>query len=757
MHPCRTPFNHRAKMAANASTRRVSRSHPILSLSALCLVCVSLQAAPPDWRLESLALTNGGPLVSLQLAYTPGRVLKHPVILLLGSLQTNELPEWSTNLVREGYLLAAFSVAHPPDPDPKRRAQWLYFDERFAHSYVLGGMRAPGDAARVIDHLVTRADVDADRIGWMGSSTTGIFGLAVATHEPRLKAIVAFVATGAYEQWLNTWKPNGLWRGGTNGLWPESLEALPKADPTRSVSNLFPCAVLMVSGGNDKVVDPASAQTFVEAARPFYQSDPERLRLVVYEGMGHNLPRDVVQLYTEHWFRLYLHPTNPAPPSAKTARSLEESARQTSVTATAHDKLVTAAPSMSDGLPWKINPPIATVKEEVYKKHPRPGAAALVSVRYVGPKLERLETHAVEFRDDVHNERFTRLSLDNGRTWQPDHPLASTDVYYSGKELWEGGGAEEFDSASGLLVGTWLRQIAVKGIYNCFTYVRLSHDLGRTWTEPKQLRYEPGPDFNPKDPHGAAFLAPNQAYFGNNILRHSNGTLIHGVAHANAPGDPRNAQRPWKMGSLCFIGRWNAETRDYDWRAGQQVEISPDLSARGLMEPEVTELRDGRVLVVWRGSNTGWDGSRAKIPGRKFYSISRDGGFTLSLPAEWKYDDGSSFYSPSSIHRMLRHSVTGKLYWMGNICAEPPEGNSPRYPLVLAEVDEEKATLKKSTVTAIDDRRADQPANLQLSNFSLVENRETHEFEIYLTLYGENSDNIYAADCYKYTVRLKDN
>jgi hypothetical protein len=31
------------------------------------------------------------------------------------------------------------------------------------------------------------------------------------------------------------------------------------------------------------------------------------------------------------------------------------------------------------------------------------------------------------------------------------------------------------------------------------------------------------------------------------------------------------------------------------------VEISPGVSSRGLMEPEVAELKDGRVLVIWRG------------------------------------------------------------------------------------------------------------------------------------------------------------
>jgi hypothetical protein len=104
---------------------------------------------------------------------------------------------------------------------------------------------------------------------------------------------------------------------------------------------------------------------------------------------------------------------------------------------------------------------------------------------------------------------------------------------------------------------------------------------------------------------------------------------------------------------------------------------------------------------------------------------------------------------------MIRHSVTKKLYWFGNICMTPPSGNSPRYPLVLAEVDETTAALKRSTVTAIDDRQPGQ-GDVQFSNFALLENRETHELELYLTTYGQepNSDDWASADSYKYTLTL---
>lgn len=398
--------------------------------------------------------------------------------------------------------------------------------------------------------------------------------------------------------------------------------------------------------------------------------------------------------------------------------------------------------------PWKTNQPSVTIKKERYKKHARPRAAALVSVDYVGPNLEKREWQAVEVNDDVHDNQVARWSTDNGRTWSKFMPLRpSSNVVHKGVTVWEGAiGAGTHDPASGLLVDTWLRQITSQGVYNNFTYFRVSRDLGKTWTAPRQLTYEAGAPFDPNEPLKPGFIKSNQGYPGNNVLRHSNGTLIHCLAHANGPGDRQNDKRSWKMGSLCFVGKWDPAGKDYRWAPGKPVEISPDVSSRGLMEPEVAELKGGRVLVVWRGSNT------AKTPGRRWVSVSVDGGKTLSPVQEWKYDDGSRFYSPSSFHRMIRHSVSKKLYWIGNICASPPSGNSPRYPLVIAEVEETIPALKKKSVTVIDDRQPGQGAGIQFSNFSLLENRETHALELHLTTYGQEADsqNWASADNYRY-------
>jgi hypothetical protein len=313
---------------------------------------LGLWAAP--LRFESVALKEGGPTATLNFLWCPGTAPRHPVILMLGALDSNAPPTWSTNLVQEGWMLCAFAVAHPPDPDPARRPQWLVFDERFAHSYPLAAQRAIADSQRVASYLRTRAGVNADRLGWFGSSSTGIPGLAVATQGPRLAAVVAFVSTGAYRAWLDTWQPNGLWRGGTNGFWPETERLLTTVDPILHALNLWPTATLLVNGGDDKVVDIRSTRAFVEAARPAFTNDPGRLRLVNYEGFGHNLPLDVVRDYAERWFRLYLHPVNPPPGPPAAVHSLAEAARQTQINAAPHASVVGATPAIAPEKPVDI-------------------------------------------------------------------------------------------------------------------------------------------------------------------------------------------------------------------------------------------------------------------------------------------------------------------------------------------------------------------------------------------------------------------
>ncbi|MBN2309243.1 MAG: exo-alpha-sialidase [Candidatus Hydrogenedentes bacterium] len=396
------------------------------------------------------------------------------------------------------------------------------------------------------------------------------------------------------------------------------------------------------------------------------------------------------------------------------------------------------------------------VTRELYIEHTVPGASRWVNAYYVGEGLEREEIHSFMAKSDTPEKPKRRRSADNGRTWSAFEELPDVVTQEQGARIYWDGAPRFVDAEHGLLVSIWLRQTKTSTYFNqCFS--RISRDQGLTWGEPRQLRYEDGAFFDPANPLDPDFLHNNQVYFGNNIIRHSNGTLIHVGAAVNVPHesttsksyDSRVPADARSIGSVCFIGTWDAGAADYDWTAGAPVWVPLEVSSRGLMEPDVVELRDSRLLVVWRGSNT------PDTEGRKWFSVSKDGGRTLSPVQEWKYDDGTRFYSPSSIHRFFRHSVTGRLYWLGNICSAPPSGNSPRYPLIIAEVDESVPALKRNTVTVIDDKGPGDSPQLQLSNFAVLENRESHEVEVYLTRLGSDPDDFWGADAYKYMLTFK--
>ncbi|HBN84763.1 MAG TPA: hypothetical protein DDZ89_13060, partial [Clostridiales bacterium] len=78
--------------------------------------------------------------------------------------------------------------------------------------------------------------------------------------------------------------------------------------------------------------------------------------------------------------------------------------------------------------------------------------------------------------------------------------------------------------------------------------------------------------------------------------------------------------------SALLHGKWD-ESSELQWTLSQPIKLSPELSRRGLIEPAVAEMPDGRILMVTRGSNQGRNDTNVDrmIPGYRWYSISSDG------------------------------------------------------------------------------------------------------------------------------------
>jgi len=412
-------------------------------------------------------------------------------------------------------------------------------------------------------------------------------------------------------------------------------------------------------------------------------------------------------------------------------------------------------------------PAIASVKRELYIPSPRPHVAAVLSAGYTGTGLRRWERLAEEATSDWCDNTRARYSDDNGRTWSEWEYEAEEHPTQGDLVMEEGEFARGYDSRAGRMVRMVFERI-LKGdpaealaahwrgvqLYWDHMFWQASEDDGLTWGPKRQLTYEHGPVFDPGNWGSEEFLACNQMYGGYNLVALEEGAIAYPgvvpVAHRNEEGEMEQVG-----GVICLVGRWDEARQAYEWTHSEPLAVSKRVSSRGLMEPCIAELSNGALLLEMRGSSTEF------TAGRKWISVSRDRGRSWSPVTDLRFDDREQFYAPSTFARILRSTKTGRLYWIGNISPTPPEGNLPRYPLYIAEIEEAIPALERETLTVIDDCDPERDtALLQLSNFSAFGNRETLEIELYLTRYGERGDgklhsgDFWTADVYRYVIAL---
>jgi hypothetical protein len=382
------------------------------------------------------------------------------------------------------------------------------------------------------------------------------------------------------------------------------------------------------------------------------------------------------------------------------------------------------------------------IRREVYIEADEPNTAKWVAgAGYLDGGLTREEILKTSQASDDYRNWRRRISPDNGRTWSEPEFMPEVNV-----QLPEGGiathpGNPYWNPAAGLLLRPVMKRFWPGNELYTFDWETgehpfQDHSFIKTGRDKLiLLRFEDGPDYDPDDPFNRDFVMKNQSYKGQSICYDSDGNGYHPiVCRKSAPGN-------MKDGGLVLM-RNKAGTDE--WVPSNTVYLPPEVSSRGVLEPDAAVLTDGRILVVVRGSDT------PRTPGRKWMTWSDDGGRTLRPLEEFRYNDGSRFYSPSSIHRFIRSGRNGKLYWITNIVPEPPSGNRPRYPLQIAEIDEDSVSVKRNSLTAVDDREPGEPDIIQFSNFHVIENRETLNFEIYMTRLGEDPADPRKSGVYRY-------
>jgi hypothetical protein len=383
--------------------------------------------------------------------------------------------------------------------------------------------------------------------------------------------------------------------------------------------------------------------------------------------------------------------------------------------------------------------------------------AATFYTRLTGTSL--LSIHSTASRFDTVDVAYLRFSEDNGRTWGHQRELPTVENNPGGKRR-RATRSCVVDPATGRLLrfwneGTLPTDEPLEGMREWTVFYAISDDAGFSWYLSEEA-IQGGPEFTPRHPFPGIWTGRNCIMIGDcasKAIVLSDGTFLLPVAttligpdgtYANPGGGYTYTQ------AAVLRGRWTPDRRRIAWELSRPVETDPRVSTRGTIEPTLAELPDGRILMVIRGAND----TKPWLPGRRWVSTSADRGRTWARPVPWTYSSGEDFYSPSSASELVVHS-SGRIFWLGNICPVNPEGDLPRHPMVIGEVDRRTGLLEKPSVRVVDDRRPGESAFLALSSPISREDRETGEIVLNMTRFFELStatERNWTANAYLYRI-----
>lgn len=405
------------------------------------------------------------------------------------------------------------------------------------------------------------------------------------------------------------------------------------------------------------------------------------------------------------------------------------------------------------------------VSKEIVTRH-LPGRAPVCGfVTYVSTDpLILMRRLGWETGDDVHDDFFDQVSYDNGRTWsEPKPSLTSrkTDgghIYYIEFAPLLIGGRKKFVLATNQRSQQTLHDWDAAGHNRIHIAVSDVADDGRLLSAEPLIT-----DFDLPEP-AVSFCVPIEDRSGrvlipiNSQKRDVDGTL----RRLDIPLCTDRPDIAVDWGQMRVLIGEPQPAGTFSWCAGGVVPMDVERSTRGLYEGAIIELANGSLAMVMRGSNGRGVGGGAhwpEKPGYKWLSFSTDRGQTWSKAEPLSCDDTSLIESSVTGSTIFRSIKNGKLYWLGNLCidGERANGNWPRSPLVLVEVQEEPFALKRDTITVLDRRGPDEDPCIQPSNFKHYQDRETGDLVFYLTRYGErgvSNGRWLSADPYQYRVDI---
>ncbi|MCP4645630.1 MAG: exo-alpha-sialidase [bacterium] len=345
---------------------------------------------------------------------------------------------------------------------------------------------------------------------------------------------------------------------------------------------------------------------------------------------------------------------------------------------------------------------------------------------------------------DTYDDFHERVSTDNGETWsEPVLKLKSTPV--DGGRLRYVENSAYYDADTNTLITLVYRMVYPNDHIDVDVHREI---VVQTYDPSKEARPEPDVyDFGFPQGLAISFCFP---------IKTAAGRILVPAMHAELDDDGEVRNHP-ESNLLVYqvrmmIGEYQPDGT-LAWRVGEPLRAGDDQSTRGFSESAPLELKDGRIALLCRGSNA----HKPERPGYKWLSFSEDGGETWAKAVPFSTDDGTPIESSATGCALFRSIRNGRLYFIGNLCArgERADGNWPRSPLYIAEVQEEPFALKRDTITVIDERDADDSKMTQISNFRYYQDRANGDVVVFSSRFGERDAKKWKmADHYRYRVRI---
>ena len=289
-------------------------------------------------------------------------------------------------------------------------------------------------------------------------------------------------------------------------------------------------------------------------------------------------------------------------------------------------------------------------------------------------------------------------------------------------------------------------------------YYQISHDGGSRWgpllqvidsrSEYNETNWGPGVvyDVQGADPAGQHVFLPD-------------GTLVISftVMQPETPPSFPNDTFGYYSTVLYAQARLTEKRDELAWRFGEMISVEFPKSVVGCNEAALLWLGGQRLFNTMRCQGV----ERCGIYSTRYTTVSEDGGMTWTEPTPLVYDDDSTVWTPASPHRFFPSSKTGKTYLLANILPGPVYGQTPRYPLTIAEFDTNRLRVLRDTVQIIQDLPEGAPKSRRYTNFSMYEERGTGDL---ILLMAEQPKKVefeemtrpedMEADCIEFRVRL---